>query len=133
VSLSSLGSVKDLLSSCRMGISEVLGHQSELTREVAAMRDGEGSKHSQAAVVKLSSIQTALLTQRDRESSPQSSSRSHQQLLLSLAELQREVDGSERHRERQQAALDRFTFICEVMQAQLQNAGELCNLKVQGH
>ena len=90
---------------------------------MASLRDCPDSRNAREAVEKLSAIQMALLTQHGSPDSPPSASRHQQQLLLSLTELQRAVTGSERHQERQQAVLEQYAVICEVMQAQLQNAG----------
>lgn len=74
---------------------------------------------------RLSTIQTAVM--QDSFEPVQSSllqlpTKQRQQLLLSLAELQREVLGADEHQQQQQSVLEQYQAVCEVLSGQLSNA-----------
>ena len=110
----------------RLGIKDVLGHQAVLAQQSIELLDGcPGTSHIHMAMERLSTIQTAVM--QDSFEPAQSSilqlpTKQRQQLLLSLADLQREVLGAEEHQQQQQSVLEQYQAVCEVLSGQLSNA-----------
>ena len=117
----------DDISSCppvRLGIDEVLGHQSVLAQQYTDLQgSSSGACSAHLAMERLSALQTSTMQSLDpnQSSSPQTITRQRQQLLLSLADLQRDMTGAEDHQRQQQSVLEQYHTVCEVLRDQITN------------
>jgi hypothetical protein len=112
----------------RLGIKDVLVHQSELAQRSAALlgssSQGADAHSASRAMECLSTLRAAVMQDSLEMVQKPSQSPTHQRqqlLLLSLAELQREVVGAEERQQQHLSVLEQYQAVCEVLSGQLVN------------